>query len=269
MRTAVCCVMAALLAPAAPAAAQETLALDRGRMYPLPASQVWQAARDTLAALGMKTDEMDAEHQLVITKFRGYGGGTVAGPTVPGYKAHRFQLHVFVSPFAEPARVHVGSLSELTRMAGGTSTMYAGGAAETWFLDALDRRLGAPGRAIPVDAGARASLAAELGGKPCAAREGQVASPEIIRLSEVKLVYPPRAAADAHKGVVGLEFQVGEDGAIYGMRVASDSNPDQQFRHAALGMASVLRFTPGQRDGCPIPVNINWTINFGLARRGR
>lgn len=138
MRTALSSAVALLLVQAIPAAAQDTLALDRARMYLQPAAQVWQAALDTLAALKLKTDEVDTAHQFVVTKFRAYGGSSVAGPDIPGYRPYRFQLHVLVSPFAEPARVHVASVSELQKiMAGGTSTMYAGGAAENWFLKAV------------------------------------------------------------------------------------------------------------------------------------
>lgn len=258
-----------LLPGTLPVAAQDALPLDRGRMYPQPSGQVWQAARDTLTQLGMKTDDLDAEHQLVITKFRAYGDSTVPGPGIPGYRPYRFQLHVFVSPYAEPARVHVGSVSELTRMAGGTSTMYAGGDAERWFLDALDRRLGTPGRAIPVDAEQRKRMAAEMGGQPCALREGPFEKPEIIKTSEMKLIYPPVAAANAQKGVVVLQFQIGEDGGAYGTTVAADSNPDQQFRSSALGMASVLRWVPARKGGCPVPIAFRYTMDFSLARRGR
>ena len=116
MRTALSSTVALLLVQAVPAAAQDTVALDRARMYPQPAAQVWKAALDTLAALKLKTDEVDAAHQFVVTKFRAYGDSSVAGPDVPGYRPQRFQLHVFVSPFAEPARVHVASVSELQKI---------------------------------------------------------------------------------------------------------------------------------------------------------
>jgi TonB family protein len=264
-------VLALLTATAAPAA--DTLALDRARMYARPSKEVWQAVQETLATLRLKTAGVDAAHQALTTKFRSYGGEGAVAPEIPGYKPIRYQLHVFVSPFAEPARVHVGSLSELQRMRGGTSTMYNGGSPEAWFLDALDRRLGTPGRAIPVDSRAREAQARDMGFERTCPSPGQSGTgavpPRRIESTDVEILFPGSAAANAHRGTVAVRLTIGEDGAVYGMDVQGDTAPDQQFRQSALGALSLWRWVPAQSDGCAAPTVFTYSVSYGPARRGR
>lgn len=269
MRSVLSCALAALLA-AVPAAAQGTLPLDRARMYPLPSRQVWQAALETVAALGMKVDELDAKHQLLITRFRTYGATTVAGPSITGYQPLRFQLHVFVSPFAEPARVHVGSVSELEKLTGGgTRVMYNGRAAEAWFLDALERRLAVAGVAIPVTREQRDDLAKELSGiEPCQPQPDtggrRVEEPIKIKASVVEVVYPAPALRGRGQGAVVVELDVGEDGAVYGQRLVRTPQDEPQFRGSALGATSLVRYVPTRLLGCRVPMVMTFTVNYRL-----
>jgi TonB family protein len=262
--------LAALLMPAF-LTAGETLPAHRARMYPKPAAEMWQAVQATLAEVKLKTAEVDAANQVLITKFKGYGADSATEPRIPGYHADRFQLHVFVSPFAEPARVHVGSVTQLTKMRGGTSTMYNGGEAEAWFFERLEKKLGMAGRPIPVDRAERIALAQELGApEPCRPNRDDPSTPAaVIEKSRVEIEFPAAAAANATKGTVVLGVTVGEDGGIYQLQAKEDSAPDQQFRNAAMGAVWLFRFTPARFGTCPVHARFDWTVPFTIARRGR
>jgi Gram-negative bacterial TonB protein C-terminal len=85
------------------------LPYDRARLYALPSRQVWEHLLTLLKELGLQTDDVDRDAQVVITKWQDVDRSTVDGlPDVNlpfPYAARRFQLHIFVSPYAEPARV--------------------------------------------------------------------------------------------------------------------------------------------------------------------
>lgn len=260
---------ALMLTCAAPAPADDTLPAYRARMYARPAKDAWQGVLDTLAELRLKPDKIEADTQMVVTRAASYGSGTLKGPEMPGYDPLRFQLHVFVSPYAEPARVHVGSVSHLRKLAGGTSTLYNGGAAEEWFLAALERRLALQGRPIPVDADARARLASELSGQEPCRQEAQakgegIEEPRKIKASHVELVYPGPARRERSSGPVVLELNVGEDGAVYGMLILKLPDPELQFRESALGATSLVRYVPARLRGCAVPMIMTYTVNYRL-----
>ena len=74
---------------------------------------------------------MDRANQLVLTKWRDVGAkGMEWLPPLSlpeGYVAEHGHFEAFVSPFAEPARVYVGSLMEARKVGSspGSATIYS------------------------------------------------------------------------------------------------------------------------------------------------
>ena len=263
------CLVLLALALASPAFGAETLSSDRARMYARPSKETWQAVLDTLAELKLKAEKIDQEMQVVVTRPVSYAGRTMKPPEVPGYLPEKFRLHLFVSPFAEPARVHLGSISEMRKHQGGTATLYNGGVAEEWFLAALERRLGQGGRPIPAAPEARAQLARELTGQePCPQQpsgdRSEIAPPKKIAASQVEVQYPARAKNERSSGPVVLSLNVGEDGAVYGVEVLKLPDPTLQFREAAVGAVSLVRYAPARVKGCPVTMVMSYTVNYKL-----
>ena len=100
------------------------LSVNLGRMYSLSASLTWKKLLEWIERTGLKTKEVDPAHQLVLTKLINVRGGPLPFPKTvgSGYVPRRFQIQVFVSPYAEPARVYVASLVEADRRTGAAPT---------------------------------------------------------------------------------------------------------------------------------------------------
>lgn len=84
------------------------------RMFAVPSRQTWDRIRQRLTELGFSADKTDRTNQIVLTKWREVGAkGTewLPAPDLPQpYVGLRVRFEVFVSPFAEPARVYVSSV---------------------------------------------------------------------------------------------------------------------------------------------------------------
>src|SRR5262245_34147441 len=78
-----------------------TLNTMRARMYRLSSAEVWRAVPDALKAINVVFPKVNAARQYAVA----WTFQPIAKP-----KAQRSELRVFVSPFAEPARVYVGSI---------------------------------------------------------------------------------------------------------------------------------------------------------------
>jgi TonB family protein len=259
-------VLAVAVAGAGPALGADVLPANRARMYARPSKETWRAVLDTLTELKLKPDTIDRDTQTLVTHAASYGGKTVRAPELPGYVVKAFRLHIFVSPFAEPARVHIGSVSDAGKHGGGSATYYNGGIAEEWFLTALERRLGQPGRPIPAAADARAALARELTGQePCVpAGPDRMEQPRKIAASVLEVEYPGPATRQGGSGPVVLELNVGEDGAVYGLQVLKSPDPSLQFRESAVGATQLVRYVPARLKGCPVMMSMTYTVNYRL-----
>ena len=253
-------------AVAAPLFAADTLPANRARMYARSSTETWQAVLDTLTELKLKPEKTERDTQMLVTRPAHYGGETVRAPEVPGYVVKGFRLHIFVSPFAEPARVHIGSVSNASKHGGGTATYYNGGIAEQWFLDALDRRLGQAGRPVPKDPAGRAALGRELTGQEACvpAGEDRMEPPRKIAASVLEVEYPGPATRKGGSGLVVLELNVGEDGAVYGIQVLNSPDPSLQFRESAVGATQLVRYVPARLKGCPKMMMMRYTVNYRL-----
>jgi hypothetical protein len=261
-----------------PDAAADSIPASRARMYAVDSAKAWAAARALVAELGLKADKTAAAEQFLATKwapFRSKQRPDLAVFSTPsGLESEDFQLHVFVSPFAEPARVYLGSVVQFTgrpRPDGPVqhSVAYSSGQVEDWFFAQLERKLGEAGRPIPTALGARGELARTLLGDragPCLSPsrpKGDLAPPEKIKESVVEVVYPPAEREAWHQALVVTQSTVSEDGGVFGERILGEA-PPPQFQVSVLGAVSLLRYRPTRLGACPAPAITTYTVNYKL-----
>lgn len=229
------------------------LPYTHARIYGQPSEDVWREAREVVSALGRVPELTNVESQILVTpwlRFDATDFGSLP-PESAGSEdeiLEEFQLHVFVSPFVEPARVHVGSVS-----VGPNNVQYNLGLAEEWFFQRLEARLDENGRGIPRDAEMHRQVASRLLESPDAClpvlSDGR-AQPEPTRLIAVTPI--AREGTDA---VVTLEVVIALDGAIASSRVVEmvGLDPDGMVVTAAAGAISLWRYSPALSDGCAVP----------------
>jgi TonB family protein len=251
--------------------------VNQGRMYSVSASAAWKKLLEWLARTGIKTKTVDAAHQVVFTKLVNVRGGALPFPATieGGYVPRRFQIQVFVSPYAEPARVYVASLIEADRQIGrGTEAwvVYNSPIPSTWLLEEFSKYLGDPGRLMPETATARTALADQLrtdASAPACAPSGVSGSVKPpVKFFDLSPVYPARLQAVRRTGQVRYEFFIQEDGsAVFSRFVDSPAIPtalaavtpeDQAFFDAARAILTFWRFEPTRVGGCPV-------VSFGYA----
>lgn len=82
-------------------------------------------------------------------------------------------------------------------------------------------------------------------------------------ISQSKPVYPYRARSRRIEGHVDLQFTVSAHGSVDSVIVA-DAQPQGVFEEAATAAVRAWRFSPGIRDGQPVPVRMQIRIRFDL-----
>ena len=239
------------------------LSVNHGRMYRVSASVAWEKLREWFAQTGIKTEKVDQRHGLLLTKLTDVGSASVTLPAAvaDGYVPRRFQIQVFVSPYAEPARVYVASLVQVERLTGGKvekRTVYNMPAPSTWLLREFSKHLGDGGRVMPDSAAARAALADQLrrdGGTPAVPSGAAVKPTPPVKFFDVTPTYPARLLAERHRGEVRYEFDIQEDGAAQFSRFLDPADPaDQPFLDATRAALAFWRFEPTRLGGCPVLV---------------
>lgn len=87
-----------------------------------------------------------------------------------------------------------------------------------------------------------------------------VTTPKVLK--EVKPEYPPLAKTAGIQGTVTLDCIVLSDGRVGDIRVTQNLSPD--LDREALNALRQWRFSPGERQGKPVPVQISVTLSFTL-----
>ena len=227
------------------------LPYSHSRMYRQSPEVVWREAQEVVAALGRAEEATDSESQILATEWARFDAADFglpaeesagSGQAIP----QEFQLHVFVSPFVEPARVHVGSIS-----LGPNNVQYNLGVAEEWFFRALEARLEENGQAIPRDPDLHRQAAASLLGTA----ESCVQSPDDHVSAPSSLTASTPIARQGTNAVVTLEVVISLDGAVTSSRVVEvvGLDPDGMVVAAAAGAMSLWRYRPALSADCPIP----------------
>lgn len=95
------------------------------------------------------------------------------------------------------------------------------------------------------------------------AKEHTAVTPPTI-LSRKSPVYPAQARADKNtvNGTVMVKVMVGEDGKADAIQIVKSLRPD--YDRSALDAVKDWTFTPAMRDGKPIAVEMNISINYEL-----
>jgi hypothetical protein len=250
---------------------------NAGRLFTVPSKDAWGLVPGRLKELGLAADKADRKNQLLLTKWGNFGDSRLKWlprPRLPEqYAPVRARFEVFVSPFVEPARLYVGSVSELRQTTGRLSAalLYNDRALNEALLGELARALGQEGFRIPSSAEERRQLTASiLEGRPdecarptesCRGSSSQLQRPEKLALSEFEIPFPEQAARDGVEAPVVVELDVSEDGAVVGGRLQGPPI-GHQLEASAAGATSLLVFSPLRLCGCPAPHVTVYTINY-------
>ena len=252
-----------------------SLPYSNARAYRQSSEMVWETVQDVTDAWGLKTATKDGSSQVLVSewkRFSDFDGSPFfqSVPTLPADGAQLvpvdFQLHVFVSPFVEPARVHVATVLR-TELEQNRYVHHDVRFAATEFFRELEARLGGTGVTIPV--------ASSSGSNPCFAERG-MATPTteavdltpVRRLTDFDFWFP----AVQSEALVLLDVTIGFDGSVAASRVVSVNGAEitqpEMFAQAAENIVSLWRYRPAERDECPVSVVATVAMSFGLDDSG-
>jgi len=245
----------------------------RARMYALPSRQVWDAALATLKRAHLGITEIDRGAQAAVTAMSDFDRAKMPLPELPArYQPRKVQFHMFVSPFAEPARVYVGSILQVDDSFAPDMTAYLYGVPglEGWLFGELEAVLGQGGRTMPATPEAREALAQSLGASAsssgCAGVGGsvpagaQVKEPQPIKITRVQPVYPGKG--EYAGGIVKVEATLQEDGSIVGARALQNAGPSAQYARAAVEAVRLWRYRPTRVGDCPMQIVMTVRVEF-------
>jgi hypothetical protein len=252
---------------------------SEGRLFDMSSKDAWRRVQDRLKELGLAVEKADGKNRLLLTRWAHFGDSRLqwlARPKLRGeYAAEQVRFEVFVSPFVEPARLYVGSVTQLRLMTGRVSKaiLYNDPTVNTALLRQLAQALGQDGFPIPASQEERQKLAASmLKGKPdecarriesCRVSSSRLDKPEKLALSEFEVVFPEQAARERVEAPVVVQLDVSEDGAVVGGQVLG-SRRGHQLEVSAAGATSLLVFSPLRLCGCPAPHTTVYTIDYRL-----
>ncbi len=243
------------------------LSYAHARMYSESSQAVWREAKDIVTSLERTQGITYAVSQVLITQWLRFDTADVGQPPAesagPGQGLpQEFQLHVFVSPFVEPARVHVGSVSR-----GPNNVQYNLGVAERWFFEKLERRLGEVGLPIPLESERHRAAASSLLDvpDPCLGTVPTDASAVAVptRLTAVAPTYLGLVASGTD-ATITVKIAVSLDGAVVSSQVVgTEANAvEQDMATAAAGVVSLWRFSPSTSEGCRVPFTGKVNVTF-------
>jgi protein TonB len=246
------------------------------RMFARPSSQVWSAVKELMGELRLKPERKDERAQVLLTR-------SVSPPSSwrlpdlelgPRIVPRVVSFQVFVSPYAEPARVHVatelGATDPLDRQFG--LRLYDVAPLQSWLFDRLEEKLGEKGRPIPDQSERRAAVARDLlGERPADACLGarftsgaQLTEPKAIDGFKKEPIYPGPAAKDLVRGVVNVEATLLEDGALVPREVGGATDPKTFLATSAVQAVRFWVYEPARANGCPIEIKYSVSVRFRM-----
>jgi len=245
------------------------LELRRVRQYRAPSSAVWEALQGLVRSLGLRVEKVDPRGHLLVTSWqevaRQKANGLERQAFDGGGRADEFQLHLFVSPFVEPARIYVDAVAR-SRDWTQVRMQYSFEPVARWFFARLEERLGEEGRAVPFNSTRSSDPDSSPGSKsPC---ESSSSSPGTRPIQEPKALYksqplfPSKELARAGPVMVLVVARLGEDGAI--QQVSVRGGPPEQMAAAAAHAVTLWRYEPLRLGGCPAPMVMTVTVRFSV-----
>lgn len=251
-----------------------SLRISNARSYDQPSDVVWRTAKGVVSEWGLTSSAQDEASQLLISEWKQFGDFDDSPffqslPSLVMEDAEvvplEFQLHLFVSPFVEPARVHVGSIIK-TQDGQAQYMHHSVGFVGTEFFRELERRLGYAGVGIP--AAAIHETAHCLAESVTSTQTESLHVEDVRRLADFELFLPL-----LRPGVlVILDATIAFDGSVTAPRVISVNGSELDnadvFGRAAENVLSLWRYRPAQQAGCPVSVGATVAIGFGVDESG-
>lgn len=250
---------------------------SESRLFDIRSPQAWELVQKRLKELGFSPAKMDRAGHILLTKWREIGAKGMEwlpAPLAPQpYMAKRIRFEVFVSPFAEPARVYIGSLMEASEtQTSSSAAAYNVSTANKALMGEIAKAFGQDGVPIPPDAEQRRQLALSMRGAEAddcvrhgRPEGGKITPPRKFSISQFEVIYPAPALKDRIEGAVQVEFTILEDGAVTDVRLLGPPL-GAQLEAAAIGAASLLLYTPAKLDDCHIPSIMTFTVRYRLRR---
>lgn len=215
--------------------------MSRARAFPVAPSRLFEAARLALEAI----EREDPSEGILFGR-----SATPEGPV---------RYFVFVPPNRIPSRIYVGSESAVGFSDGPAPRRYNDPRVARAFLDALEARVGTPGRFLPLWGEARVSALRKTGSEAdCPATVAPGSPAEFLAAASGKrkpdgdaIPVPIRESRLDTGGEGGrVNVVVNDDGVVVLARPVSARASEVEI---ATAVASLLRFRPASRDGCPVP----------------
>jgi TonB family protein len=247
------------------------------RLFSMRSRDAWEIVQKRMKELGLSPDKTDRANQATLTKWQDVGAkGLEWLPAVTldePYVARRVRFVVFVSPFAEPARVSVGSVIETEdrQNVSSRALVYNSSTANRALAREMAAALGEEGQPIPGSREERRKLALSVlkdGADDCLRQEtpvkgGKLTPPRKISLSNFDIVYPAPAQSTRTEATIRVAYELLEDGSVTGIRLL-DNPVGQQLEAAALGATSLWLFTPAMLGECHVPSVMTGHVNFRM-----
>jgi len=237
-----------------------------GAQFSLESNKAWDRIRSALADQRIKTRVLEKDTQVIITRpLRTLDQNTswLAAPDVPsGYLFESAEIHLFVSPFVEPARVYVGSVSTFkVLLNAGSATLYNDPAVNASVMAWVTRTLGTEAQPVPTTRSAGESGAPTC--VPSGSDPKKIVPPKRIESTRLEVLYPRNAVADRQAGSVVVKMAIREDGSTGALQL-DGTPPEHSMGVSALGAASLLRYHPTLFGGCRVTAHMTYTVNFRL-----
>ncbi len=252
---------------------------NAGRLFDLPSKKAWDLVQDRLKDVGLGADKKDGKNQLLLTHWGEFSDSRLGWLPRPKawreFAPQRVRFEVFVSPFVEPARVYVGSLTQVRQVTGrgAQAILYNDPTVNAALLAELAKALGQGGFEIPSSRAERQRLVTSvlkgrtddcaLQAEACKVSSAKVDKPQMLPLSQFQVLFPESAARERVEAPVVVQLDVSEDGAVVGGQVLGTPR-GHQLEASAAGATSLLVFSPLRLCGCPAPHMTVYTINYQL-----
>ncbi len=224
--------------------------------------EAWDLVQKRLQELGFTWEKTDPRNQALLTKWRGVrdeGLEWLPSPRLPEpYLPSRIRFVVFVSPFAEPARVYVGSVFEAKKY----GLKQRGRMVEAWVYNARIFNRGLMGKLADV-LGPESPPGDDADDCAPRAPDANFTAPRKIPLSEFELMYPASAVQERVQGTVRLEFTIQRDGGVTDVHLVG-SPLGHQLESQALAVASLLLYAPGRLGDCLVPTKMTYDVRYNL-----
>jgi TonB family protein len=247
-----------------------------------PATEVFAAAHATLRDMGFAFERDDASAGVLVTRRVRYRASWPDAATLDLSTTRTPEaatLYVRVAPGFEPARLAVGAVLDTKttlvplrgEKAQGSSTLYGHLPLAAATAERIAARLGVtlePLVADPVERSkqvARLDAAGAASCGPAVLLPGAKGEPLPKLTQDVKPMYPASELYSGVEGVVLLRGEVTEHGTLMGVEWAG-GREEPNLVAAAMGAASLWRFTAPVVAGCPVRRTVTIQMSFTIRR---